>query len=129
MKFDFEVRRVAMLRHQFSVLIPFFGAPGWSLRLAHRTRCTLALLCFGVAAKTIAGQDLTLLFGTHVAGSGKGFSASSFDSKTGLLSKPEFVAEAAGPAYFVLTDSRKRCIRATRKALSAHIRSRMQAAA
>jgi 6-phosphogluconolactonase len=43
-----------------------------------------------------------VLFGTHTSGAGKGFSASHFDAKTGVLRPPEFVTEAAGPAYFVL---------------------------
>jgi 6-phosphogluconolactonase len=56
----------------------------------------------------VAAQDLTVLFGTHVAGTGKGFSISSLDAKTGALGKPEFVAEAAGPAYFILADGGRR---------------------
>ena len=52
--------------------------------------------------------DLTVLFGTHVAGPGKGFSVSSFDAKTGALGKPEFVIEAEAPAYFILADGDKR---------------------
>jgi 6-phosphogluconolactonase len=50
-----------------------------------------------------AGQDLTVLFGTHVSGAGKGFSASHFDAKSGVLSQSKLVTEAGGPAYFVLS--------------------------
>jgi 6-phosphogluconolactonase len=56
----------------------------------------------------LPAQDLTVLFGTHVAGPGKGFSVSSFDSKTGALGKPEFVIEAEAPAYFILADGDRR---------------------
>ena len=56
----------------------------------------------------MVAQDLKVLFGTHVSGPGKGFSISSFDSRTGTLGKPEFVAESAGPAYFILADGGKR---------------------
>jgi 6-phosphogluconolactonase len=67
-----------------------------------------AAICLIVAPFASMGQDLTVLFGTHVAGPGKGFSASHFDAKTGVLSQPEFVAEAAGPAYFVLAAGQTR---------------------
>jgi hypothetical protein len=70
--------------------------------------CALAILCLGLAARAMVAQDLTVLFGTHVGGPGKGFSISKFDSKTGALGKPEFVTEAAGPAYFILADGGKR---------------------
>jgi 6-phosphogluconolactonase len=68
----------------------------------------MSLLCLGLAAQAMAAQDLTVLFGTHVAGPGKGFSVSTFDSRTGALGKPEFVTEAEGPAYFILADGGKR---------------------
>jgi 6-phosphogluconolactonase len=75
-------------------------------------RCLLSLgiaaLSFAVAARNIEAQDVTVLFGTHTAGAGKGFSASHFDEKTGALSKPEFILEAPGPAYFILADGEKR---------------------
>jgi 6-phosphogluconolactonase len=67
-----------------------------------RVRCTLVLIGLGMASSGLVAQDLTVLFGTHVAGAGKGFSASHFDAKTGVLGVPEFVTEAAGPAYFVI---------------------------
>jgi 6-phosphogluconolactonase len=65
-------------------------------------------LCLIVAPFASMGQDLTVLFGTHVAGPGKGFSASHFDAKTGVLSQPEFVEEAPAPAYFVLAPGQTR---------------------
>jgi 6-phosphogluconolactonase len=66
-----------------------------------RLRCAVALIWVGCVSSMGVAQDLTVLFGTHVAGAGKGFSASHFDAKTGALAAPEFVAEAAGPAYFM----------------------------
>jgi 6-phosphogluconolactonase len=65
-------------------------------------------LGLGLAVNAMPAQDMTVLFGTHVAGPGKGFSISTFDAKTGALGKPEFVTEAEGPAYFVLADGGKR---------------------
>ena len=65
-------------------------------------------ICFILAPVVSAGQDMTVLFGTHVSGPGKGFSASHFDAKTGVLSHPEFVTEAGGPAYFVLAAGQTR---------------------
>src|SRR5208283_573347 len=95
--------RVIMLRSKFSVTFP-----GARRRAGRGLRCALAVLCLGLAARTMPAQDLTVLFGTHVAGPGKGFSVSSFDSKTGALGKPEFVIEAEAPAYFILADGGRR---------------------
>jgi 6-phosphogluconolactonase len=67
---------------------------------------TIAALLF--AASAAPSQDVTVLFGTHTAGAGKGFSASHFDEKTGALGKPAFVTEAPGPAYFLLADGGRR---------------------
>jgi 6-phosphogluconolactonase len=64
-------------------------------------RLTLLIL-FAALASASRAQDVTVLFGTHTAGAGKGFSASHFNTRTGELSPPEFIAESAGPAYFVL---------------------------
>src|ERR1017187_8503490 len=53
------------------------------------------------------GENLFVYFGTHTAGPGKGFSLAHFDTATGALSKPEFLLEAAAPAYFTIApDSR-----------------------
>jgi 6-phosphogluconolactonase len=67
-----------------------------------------AALCLIVAPLAAIGQSSTVLFGTHVAGPGKGFSASYFDAKTGVLSRPEFVTESPAPAYFVLAAGQTR---------------------
>ena len=83
----------------------FRGAPR---RAGRGVRCALAVVCFGLAARAMAAQQMTVLFGTHVAGPGKGFSVSSFDPKTGALGKPEFVTEAEAPAYFILADGDRR---------------------
>jgi 6-phosphogluconolactonase len=77
-----------------------FSCRRWRLQ-----RCFAGIFVWGVlaaACMTAVAQDVAVLFGTHTAGKGKGFSLSSFDEKTGALGKPEFVTEAAGPAYFVL---------------------------
>jgi 6-phosphogluconolactonase len=67
-----------------------------------------AAVCSMLSSTPLVGQSLTVLFGTHVSGKGKGFSASSFDPKTGVLGKPEFLLDAPGPAYFVLTAGQTR---------------------
>ena len=77
-------------------------------RAGRGLRCALAVVCFALAARAMAAQQMTVLFGTHVAGPGKGFSVSSFDAKTGALGKPEFVIEAEAPAYFILADDDRR---------------------
>jgi len=55
-----------------------------------------------------AAADLTVYFGTHTAGPGKGFSVSHFDTLTGALSKPEFLLETPAPAYFVIAPGGRR---------------------
>lgn len=52
--------------------------------------------------------DLTVYFGTHTAGPGKGFSVSRFDTVTGALSKPELLLETPAPAYFVIAPGNRR---------------------
>jgi 6-phosphogluconolactonase len=67
-----------------------------------------AVLSFILPSAASFSQDLTVLFGTHTSGAGKGFSASHFDSKTGVLSQPELLTEAPAPAYFVLAAGQTR---------------------
>ncbi len=55
-----------------------------------------------------AAADLTVYFGTHTAGPGKGFSVSHFNTVTGALSKPEFQLETPAPAYFVIAPGGRR---------------------
>jgi 6-phosphogluconolactonase len=55
-----------------------------------------------------AAADLTVYFGTHTAGPGKGFSVSHFDTVTGVLSKPEFLLETPAPAYYVIAPGGRR---------------------
>jgi len=55
-----------------------------------------------------AAADLTVYFGTHTAGPGKGFSVSHFNTTTGALSKPEFELETPAPAYFVIAPGGRR---------------------
>jgi 6-phosphogluconolactonase len=61
-----------------------------------------ATACVALAVLPAAAKDLTVFFGTHTAGPGKGFSISHFDTLTGELSNPEFVLETPAPAYFVI---------------------------
>jgi 6-phosphogluconolactonase len=55
-----------------------------------------------------AAADLTVYFGSHTAGPGKGFSASHFDTVTGALSKPEFLLETPAPAYYIIAPGGRR---------------------
>lgn len=86
----------------------------WTMRRSRSGRTSLMVsvltvaAAFNVASMVSHGQDSTVLFGTHNSGAGKGFSASYFDTKTGVLSQPKFVVEAPAPAYFVLTSSQTR---------------------
>jgi 6-phosphogluconolactonase len=73
-----------------------------------RVLISTVALWFILASTASPGQDFTVLFGTHTSGPGKGFSASQFDSKTGVLSPPEFLTEASAPAYFVLAAGQTR---------------------
>ena len=52
--------------------------------------------------------ELTVYFGTHTAGPGKGFSVSHFNTATGALSSPEFELETPAPAYFVIAPGGRR---------------------
>ncbi len=61
-----------------------------------------------VTACAVFGADLTVLFGTHTAAPGKGFSVSHFNTETGALKAPEFLLEAPAPAYFILTPDGRR---------------------
>jgi len=56
----------------------------------------------------VAAADLTVYFGTHTAGPGKGFSVSHFDTVTGALSKPEFLLETPAPAYYIIAPGGRR---------------------
>jgi 6-phosphogluconolactonase len=59
-------------------------------------------------APPLAAADLTVYFGTHTAGPGKGFSVAHFNTETGALSKPEFLLETPAPTYFVIAPGGRR---------------------
>ena len=73
----------------------------------YRTVSWLAAAAWIALAQQPAA-DLTVYFGTHTAGPGKGFSVSHFDTVTGALSKPEFLLETPAPAYFVIAPGGRR---------------------
>jgi 6-phosphogluconolactonase len=75
----------------------------------HRAGSLLAAAAWAALALLPAGAaELTVYFGTHTAGPGKGFSVSHFDPVTGALSKPEFQLETPAPAYFVIAPGGRR---------------------
>ena len=75
----------------------------------HRTvSLLLAAAWVALALPPAAAADLTVYFGTHTAGPGKGFSVSHFDTVTGALSKPEFLLEDPSPAFFVIAPGGRR---------------------
>jgi len=61
----------------------------------------VVFFCFWTNQKAMA-TDYFVFFGTHIAGPGKGFSLSHFDSDTGILTQPKFLLEAPSPGYFVI---------------------------
>jgi 6-phosphogluconolactonase len=61
-----------------------------------------------LALSPAVAADLTVYFGSHTAGPGKGFSVSHFDTVTGALSKPEFLLETPAPAYFIIAPGGRR---------------------
>jgi 6-phosphogluconolactonase len=67
-----------------------------------------ATVWVALALLPAAAADLTVYFGTHTAGPGKGFSVSHFDPATGMLSKPEFLLETPAPAYFAIAPGGRR---------------------
>jgi 6-phosphogluconolactonase len=72
-----------------------------------RARVRWGLFC-GVLASAALGAshgdaaDNLVFFGTHAVGPGRGLSVAHFDSDTGVLGKPDLVAEAPAPAFFVI---------------------------
>jgi 6-phosphogluconolactonase len=61
----------------------------------------IAVLFFALL-HAVHGEDLFVYIGTHTASPGKGFSLAHFDTTSGTLSQPEFLLEAAAPAYFII---------------------------
>jgi len=57
---------------------------------------------------SVGAEDLLVLFGTHTAGPGRGFAIAHFDTKNGVLTRPELLLEASEPAYFILTRGEQR---------------------
>jgi 6-phosphogluconolactonase len=67
-----------------------------------------AACCVAAILPPADAADLTVYFGTHVAGPGKGFSVSHFNTETGALTKPQFMLETPAPAYFVIAPGGRR---------------------
>ena len=87
------------------------GASGVYIVMMKRYRAVSLLAAAAWVALALlpaAAADLTVYFGTHTAGPGKGFSVSHFDTVTGALSKPEFLLETPAPAYFVIAPGGRR---------------------
>ncbi len=69
-----------------------------------KTRYLLGLVMLNLALLCPAGAaDSWVYFGSHSSGPGAGFSLARFDSKTGALTKPEFLLAAKEPAFFVFS--------------------------
>ncbi|MCX6238746.1 MAG: lactonase family protein [Bacteroidia bacterium] len=60
------------------------------------------ILIIWLSTQFVTAQDNLVFFGTHSVGTQKGISVAHFNSKTGILTKPELVAEAPAPAYFII---------------------------
>jgi len=79
------------------------------MRRRYRAVSLLAAAAYiAMALLPAAAADLTVYFGTHTAGPGKGLSVSHFDTVTGALSKPEFLLETPAPAYFAIAPGGRR---------------------
>jgi len=55
-----------------------------------------------VAISPAAPKEMWVFFGTHVDQPGHGFSVARFDTRTGALTKPEFLQQSADPGFFVI---------------------------
>jgi 6-phosphogluconolactonase len=75
---------------------------------SYRTVSLLAAAWASLALQPAAAALLTVYFGTHTAGPGKGFSVAQFNTETGALSKPEFLLETPAPAYFIIAPGGRR---------------------
>ena len=60
------------------------------------------LLAAALTVSPASANDMFVYFGTHTDAPGRGFSLARFDTATGVLTKPEFLIEAAAPAFFVV---------------------------
>ncbi len=49
-----------------------------------------------------AAQEMWVFFGTHKDQPGHGFSVARFDTRTGSLTTPQFLVQAANPGFFVM---------------------------
>jgi 6-phosphogluconolactonase len=65
--------------------------------------CAVSVL-LGTASYLIParGDEALVLFGSHRSGTGIGFSLARFNTATGMLTRPEFIAEAEAPSFFVV---------------------------
>lgn len=61
---------------------------------------TVAII--GLSPQVAIAQDNIVFFGTHSVGPQKGISVAHFNSENGVLTKPELIAEAPAPAYFII---------------------------
>jgi len=76
----------------------------WSFSIRFGVQCCFLAMMFN----SVGAEDLLVLFGTHTAGPGRGFAIAHFDTKNGVLTRPELLLEASEPAYFILTRGEQR---------------------
>ena len=68
----------------------------------------LVLILNATSMRAQAGKNkVFVLIGSHETGPGKGFSLATFDTVSGMLSTPHFIAEAAAPSYFEISKYKK----------------------
>lgn len=70
--------------------------------MSPRMGLLLACLMVVLVPPCAWGEEMFVYFGSHRSGPGIGFSLARFDTVTGVLTKPEFLLEAAAPAFFVI---------------------------
>jgi 6-phosphogluconolactonase len=60
-----------------------------------------------VVISPVAAKEMWVFFGTHKDQPGHGFSVARFDTRTGSLTTPQFVQQAANPGFFVIAPDGK----------------------
>jgi 6-phosphogluconolactonase len=60
-------------------------------------------IAVAVAVSPAAPKEMWVFFGTNVDQPGHGFSVARFNTRTGALTKPEFLQQSANPAFFVIS--------------------------
>jgi 6-phosphogluconolactonase len=88
----------------FSLILSIFLNKGAFMKRIQKPifHYVFTALIIWLSPQFVVAQDNLVFFGTHSAGPEKGISVAHFNSKTGILTKPELLVEAPAPAYFII---------------------------